>query len=239
MQFCDEVHPLAKCIGAVNTIIRRPCDGKLIGYNTDCEGSITAIEDALRDQKYVNGRSLNSPLAGKQFVVVGAGGAGRAIAVGAKSRGARVIIFDIDLERAKSLAQAVSGEAQHFESLANFQPENGAILANATPIGMHPSTDRIPAAEETLGNYQLVFDAVYTPRKTRLLKDADAAGAITVSGVEMFLRQAIGQFKLFTGREGISPTSPFYRFGNHPLYFSIVSPIYSFQRPTGYCAEPG
>jgi 3-dehydroquinate dehydratase/shikimate dehydrogenase len=56
----------------------------------------------------------------------------------------------------------------------------------------------------TLGNYQLVFDAVYTPRKTRLLEDADAAGAITVSGVEMFLKQAIEQFSLFTGREGIS-----------------------------------
>ncbi|CAK7340836.1 unnamed protein product [Dovyalis caffra] len=200
VKFCDEVHPLAKSIGAVNTIIRRASDGKLIGYNTDCEGSITAIEDALKEQRYINGISSNSPLAGKQFVVVGAGGAGRAIAVGAKSRGARVIVFDVDLERAKSLAQAVSGEAQHFESLAHFHPENGAILANATPIGMHPSTDRIPVAEATLENYKLVFDAVYTPRKTRLLKDADAAGAITVSGVEMFLRQAIGQFKLFTGR---------------------------------------
>ncbi|KAJ6380135.1 hypothetical protein OIU76_016733 [Salix suchowensis] len=201
VQFCDEVHPLAKSIGAVNTIIRKPSDGKLIGYNTDCEGSIAAIEDALKEQKSINGASLNSPLAGKQFVVAGAGGAGRAIAVGAKSRGARVIIFDIDLARAESLAQVVSGEAQPFESLAHFQPENGAILANATPIGMHPSTDRIPVAEATLGSYQLVFDAVYTPRKTRLLKDADAAGAITVSGVEMFLRQAIGQFNLFTGRE--------------------------------------
>ncbi|KAI5566542.1 hypothetical protein BDE02_13G027600 [Populus trichocarpa] len=97
VQFCDEVHPLAKSIGAVNTIIRKPSDGKLIGYNTDCEGSIASIEDALKDQRYINGASLNSPLAGKQFVVVGAGGAGRAIAVGAKSRGARVIIFDIDL----------------------------------------------------------------------------------------------------------------------------------------------
>ncbi|KAI5566544.1 hypothetical protein BDE02_13G027600 [Populus trichocarpa] len=201
VQFCDEVHPLAKSIGAVNTIIRKPSDGKLIGYNTDCEGSIASIEDALKDQRYINGASLNSPLAGKQFVVVGAGGAGRAIAVGAKSRGARVIIFDIDLERAKSLAQVVSGEAQHFDSLAHFQPEKGAILANATPIGMHPSTDRIPVAEATLGNYQLVFDAFYTPRKTRLLEDADAAGAITVSGVEMFLKQAIEQFSLFTGRE--------------------------------------
>ncbi|KAJ6434335.1 hypothetical protein OIU84_017946 [Salix udensis] len=212
VQFCDEVHPLAKSIGAVNTIIRKPGDGKLIGYNTDCEGSIAAIEDALKEQKSINGASLNSPLAGKQFVVAGAGGAGRAIAVGAKSRGARVIIFDIDLARAESLAQVVSGEAQHFESLAHFQPENGAILANATPIGMHPSTDRIPVAEATLGSYHLVFDAVYTPRKTRLLKDADAAGAITVSGVEMFLRQAIGQFNLFTGREGFSSSHLFHFF---------------------------
>ncbi|KAJ8760717.1 hypothetical protein K2173_017791 [Erythroxylum novogranatense] len=206
IEFCDEVHPLAKSIGAVNTIVRRPTDGKLIGYNTDCEASITAIEDALKGHGNNNSTiSFSSPLDGIQFVLVGAGGAGRALAFGAKSRGARVLIFDIDFERAKSLAQAVSGEAQPFENLAHFQPENKAILANATPVGMHPNTDRIPVAEATLGDYQLVFDAVYTPRKTRLLKDADAAGAIIVSGVEMFLRQAIGQFTLFTGKE--APTA--------------------------------
>lgn len=110
-------------IGAVNTIVRRPSDGKLIGYNTDCEGAITAIENALEgidiaplmpcpqnvcilyltlhlnitEQRYPNGKAFfASPLTGKQFVVVGAGGAGRAIAFGAKSRAARVIIFDID-----------------------------------------------------------------------------------------------------------------------------------------------
>eukprot|EP00257_Ricinus_communis_P024544 XP_025011958.1 bifunctional 3-dehydroquinate dehydratase/shikimate dehydrogenase, chloroplastic isoform X2 [Ricinus communis] len=202
VEFCDEVHPLAKSIGAVNTIIRRPGDGKLIGHNTDCEAAITAIEDALKEQGYMDGRtSSNSPLTGRQFVLVGAGGAGRALAFGAKSRGARIVIFDIDLERAKFLADAVSGEAQLFENVVNFEPENGAILANATPIGMHPNTERIPVAEATLGIYQLVFDAVYTPRKTRLLKEAEAAGAIIVSGVEMFLRQAMGQFSLFTGRE--------------------------------------
>lgn len=101
---------------------------------------------------------------------------------------------------------------------------------------MHPNTDRIPVAEvlstsllkqsssiqafvvvlnflflkETLGIYQLVFDAVYTPRKTRLLKEAETAGAITVSGVEMFLRQAIGQFNLFTGKEGAFSVSLLY-----------------------------
>jgi len=86
----------------------------------------------------------------------------------------------------------------------------------------------------TLGNYQLVFDAVYTPRKTRLLEDADAAGAITVSGVEMFLKQAIGQFSLFTGTEGISFIS-----SSHLFHFFLVSPSYSFQRPTVSSIEAG
>ncbi|KAK4337764.1 hypothetical protein RND71_042251 [Anisodus tanguticus] len=187
VSFCDEVDPFAKSIGAVNTIIRRPCDGKLIGYNTDLNGRTNGSD------------FLPSPLARKLFVLVGAGGAGRALAFGAKSRGARIVIFDIDFDRAKALAVAVSGEALPFENLASFQPEKGAILANATPIGMHPNKDRIPVPEGTLKDYAVVFDAVYTPRMTTLLKEAEAAGAITVSGVEMFLRQAIGQFNLFTG----------------------------------------
>lgn len=200
LDFCDEVHPLAQSIGAVNTIIRRPKDGKLIGYNTDCEASITAIEEALSMGEIRNGNALFSPLNGRLFVLVGAGGAGRALAFGAKSRGARVIVFDINFDRAKSLANDVSGEAYPFEGLASFQPENGAILANATPLGMYPNTaGRIPVAEISLKEYKVVFDAVYNPRKTKLLKDAEAAGAIVVSGVEMFLRQAIGQCNLFTG----------------------------------------
>ncbi|KAK3023667.1 hypothetical protein RJ639_043548 [Escallonia herrerae] len=203
IEFCDEVHPLAQSIGAVNTIIRRPSDGKLVGYNTDCEASITAIEDALKVCSFTNGRASLPSLTGRLFVLVGAGGAGRALAFGAKSRGARVLVFDINFDRAKSLANAVLGEARPFENLVSLQPERGSILANATPIGMHPNTDRIPVAEATLGEYELVFDAVYTPRKTTLLKDAEAAGAITVSGVEMFLRQAVGQFNLFTGGKGI------------------------------------
>ncbi|GLT60536.1 hypothetical protein SLA2020_332980 [Shorea laevis] len=202
IEFCDEVHPLAQAIGAVNTIIRRPSDGKLIGYNTDCEAAITAIEDSLKEQRRIDGKAaFSTVLSGRLFVVVGAGGAGRALAFGAKSRGARIVIFDVDEERARSLATAVSGEARRYEELVNFQPEKGAILANATPVGMHPNTDRIPVSEATLGDYEVVFDAVYTPRKTRLLKDAEAAGAITVSGVEMFLKQAIGQFNIFTGKE--------------------------------------
>ncbi|XP_058076132.1 bifunctional 3-dehydroquinate dehydratase/shikimate dehydrogenase, chloroplastic-like isoform X2 [Magnolia sinica] len=199
---CDEVHPLAKSIGAVNTIVRRPSDGRLVGYNTDCEAAITAMEDALRARKGTSGEASNiSPLAGKLFVLVGAGGAGRALAFGAKSRGARIVIFNRNNERAKALAHAVAGEARPYEEKDSFCPEKGMILANATAVGMQPNSGQTPVAKEALGAYDLVFDSVYTPRNTRLLKEAEEAGAIAVSGVEMFIRQAIGQFNLFTGGE--------------------------------------
>lgn len=201
---CDEVDPLAKSIGAVNTIIRRPSDGKLIGYNTDCEACVTAIEDALRERQKTNGCASNvSPIAGKLFVLVGAGGAGRAIAFGAKSRGARVVIFNRKYERAKALAAAVSCEALPYEHLNDFCPEKGMILANASAVGMQPKSDQTPISKEALRSYELVFDAVYTPRNTRLLQEATEVGATVVSGVEMFVRQALGQFKLFTN--GLAP----------------------------------
>ncbi|KAL3517498.1 hypothetical protein ACH5RR_020087 [Cinchona calisaya] len=201
---CDEVDPLAKSIGAVNTIIRRPSDGKLIGYNTDCDACITAIEEALRERRITNGQaSHTSPIAGKLFVLVGAGGAGRAMAFGAKSRGARVVIFNRNFERAKALASAVSGEALPYECLDTYCAEKGMILANASAVGMQPNADQTPVPKEALRSYELVFDAVYTPRNTRLLQEAAEAGAIVVSGVEMFIRQALGQFKLFTG--GLAP----------------------------------
>ncbi|KAJ6674878.1 BIFUNCTIONAL 3-DEHYDROQUINATE DEHYDRATASE/SHIKIMATE DEHYDROGENASE CHLOROPLASTIC-LIKE [Salix viminalis] len=201
---CDEVHPLAKSIGAVNTIVRRPTDGKLVGYNTDCDASISAIEDALTERRITQkGVVEASPLAGKTLVLIGAGGAGRALAFGAKSRGARVIIFNRDYERARALAKAVSGEALPYESLDRFRPENGMILANASAIGMEPNSDQSPVSKEALKAYELVFDAVYTPRNTRLLQEAKEVGAVVVSGVEMFIRQALGQFRLFTG--GLAP----------------------------------
>ncbi|XWS46731.1 hypothetical protein CRYUN_Cryun14cG0093100 [Craigia yunnanensis] len=192
-------------IGAVNTIVRRPMDGKLIGYNTDCEASISAIEDALRERRVSNNGSPHStsPISGRIFALVGAGGAGRALAFGAKSKGARIVIFNRNYERAKALADAVSGEALPYECLENFCPEKGMILANASAVGMEPNPHQSPVSKEALRAYDLVFDAVYTPRNTRLLKEAAEVGATVVSGVEMFVRQALGQFRLFTG--GLAP----------------------------------
>ncbi|KAL9329329.1 hypothetical protein ACSQ67_004332 [Phaseolus vulgaris] len=183
---CDEVDPVAKSIGAVNCIIRRPTDGKLIGYNTDYVGAISAIEDALLGKH--NGSSTTvSPLAGKLFVVIGAGGAGKAVAYGAK-KGARVVIANRTYDRARKLADAVGGEALALADLDNYHSEDGMILANTTSIGMH-----------ALKHYSLVFDAVYTPKMTRLLKEAEEAGATIVTGFEMFIGQAYGQFENFTG----------------------------------------
>ncbi|KAM0070501.1 putative 3-dehydroquinate dehydratase, Shikimate dehydrogenase (NADP(+)) [Helianthus debilis subsp. tardiflorus] len=91
VQFCDEVDPVAKSIGAVNCVIRRQYDGKLYGCNTDYVGAITAIEDGLRASGVQDG-SNGSPLAGRLFVVIGAGGAGKAVAYGAKAKGARIVI---------------------------------------------------------------------------------------------------------------------------------------------------
>ncbi|KAK2990563.1 hypothetical protein RJ640_019843 [Escallonia rubra] len=115
----------------------------------------------------------------------------------------RALTMIFSKERAKALAEAVSGEALPIEHLDKFCPENGMILANASAVGMQPNTSQTPVSKEALESYELVFDAVYTPRNTRLLQEAAEVGATVVSGAEMFVRQALGQFKLFT--DGLAP----------------------------------
>ncbi|KAL4202573.1 hypothetical protein AMTRI_Chr02g221780 [Amborella trichopoda] len=198
VECCDEVDPVAKSIGAVNTIVRRKSDGKLVGYNTDYQGAISAIEDGMRGS-YGATDKIGSPLAGKLFVVIGAGGAGKALAFGAKGKGARIVIANRSYDRAKALASLVGGEAISLGDLESFHPDEGMILANSTSIGMHPNIDKTPISKQALKSYSVVFDAVYTPKVTRLLTEAEEVGATVVSGLEMFIRQAMGQFELFTG----------------------------------------
>ncbi|PIA44591.1 hypothetical protein AQUCO_01700293v1 [Aquilegia coerulea] len=198
LQCCDEVDPIAKSIGAVNLIIRRPTDGKLIGYNTDYVGAITAIEDGLRGS-YKVANTNGSPLSGKIFVVIGAGGAGKALAYGAKAKGAKVVIANRTYERARELADLVGGDALSLAELESFRPEEGMILANTTSIGMQPRVEQTPLAKHALSAYSLVFDAVYTPKITRLLREAEESGAAIVTGLEMFIGQAYEQYERFTG----------------------------------------
>ncbi|XP_050380949.1 bifunctional 3-dehydroquinate dehydratase/shikimate dehydrogenase, chloroplastic-like isoform X2 [Argentina anserina] len=198
LKCCDEVDPVAKSIGAINCIIRRPNDGKLYGLNTDYIGAISAIEDGLRGSLN-SSHVTDSPLAGRLFVVIGAGGAGKALAYGAKQKGSRIVIANRTYERARELADTIGGEALSISDLDKFHPEDGMILANTTSIGMHPKVDETPISKHALRSYALVFDAVYTPKITRLLREAEESGAIVVSGSEMFIGQAYEQFERFTG----------------------------------------
>ncbi|KAG8048861.1 hypothetical protein GUJ93_ZPchr0009g1255 [Zizania palustris] len=193
---CDEVDPIARDIGAVNTIIRKS-DGKLVGYNTDYVGAISAIEDGIRALQPTE--TTTSPLAGRLFVVIGAGGAGKALAYGAKEKGARVVIANRTFARAQELGNLIGAPALSLAELENYHPEEGMILANTTAIGMHPNVNETPLSKQALKSYAVVFDAVYTPKDTRLLREAAECGATVVSGLEMFIRQAMGQFEHFTG----------------------------------------
>ncbi|GAB2218754.1 hypothetical protein Droror1_Dr00001986 [Drosera rotundifolia] len=198
LECCDEVDPIAKAIGAISCMVKRPSDGKLIGYNVDYLGAIAAIEEGLRGMNGFNPTS-GSPLAGKLFVVIGAGGAGKALAFGGNAKGARVVVANRTLEKAKELASKVGGEALSLEALLDFHPEDGMILVNTTSIGMKPAIDQTPVPKAALKRYSLVFDAIYTPKLTRLLREAEELGAAIVYGTEMFINQAFVQFEKFTG----------------------------------------
>jgi 3-dehydroquinate dehydratase/shikimate dehydrogenase len=114
-----------------------------VGYNTDCDGALTAIEDGLHESGLAS-EGASSPLKDKLFVVIGAGGAGKALAFGARERGARVVIANRNFGRAKELADAVGGEAIQLEKLSEFRPETGMVLANSTSIGMQPDINQSP-----------------------------------------------------------------------------------------------
>ncbi|KAL6957444.1 hypothetical protein U1Q18_046607 [Sarracenia purpurea var. burkii] len=101
--------------------------------------------------------------------------------------------------KAKELAIKVGGEAIPLAELDDFHPEDGMILANTTSVGMKPNTNATPISKKALRHYSLVFDAIYTPKWTRLLQEAQESGAKVVFGTEMFINQAFVQFERFTG----------------------------------------
>ena len=186
MAAADTIEPLARRIGAVNTLQRRT-DGTLFATNTDWTAGMAAIEAAV-------GQGW---LAGKRALLVGAGGVGRAMAFGLTERGARVTLTDVNTGRAAALAQELGAQTCPLSTIAN-QPCD--ILLNATPVGMHPKTDASPVPPEALRNGLVVYDAVYNPLETRLVREARAAGCRTVTGIDHFVRQAVEQFELWTER---------------------------------------
>src|SRR5581483_1669498 len=189
--------PLAETIGAVNTIIidRSSGDVKLSGRNTD----YAAILDAITDQLKIH----REDLANYRVAVIGAGGTGRTAVAALAAYGATVVVYNRTRDRADALAGEFNGKTGKVVSapLEKLCDSCCRIYLNTTSIGMHPNIDESPFGNRApkLSADTVVFDAVYNPIQTKLLRQAKEAGAQTIGGVEMFIRQAAAQFLAFTG----------------------------------------
>ena len=135
-------------------------------------------------------------LKNQSAMVLGAGGAALAVAYGLRQQGARVTIASRTLARTEKLAEQLKCRAIDWEQRHGFSVD---VLVNCTPVGMHPNVNESPIHASYLKPGLTVFDTVYTPERTQLLRDAESRGCGVVSGVEMFVRQAASQFELFTG----------------------------------------
>lgn len=181
LRHLDGCDPLAAEIGAVNTVVVRG-QGKLFGYNTDYVGVLRALERRM-------------PIARSRVLIFGAGGAARAVAFALAQGGASVSIYARRPERARKLARAVHGEAIPRAAL---QREFFDAIVNATPVGMYPRATQSPLEAREL-NCRLVFDTIYRPRETKLLRLAARRRIETISGLEMFLAQGIAQWEIWMG----------------------------------------
>jgi len=177
LRHLDDCDPLAAAIGAVNTVVVRG-GKKLFGYNTDYVGVLRSIKRRM-------------PIAGSRVLILGAGGAARAVAFALAKGGASVSICARRAERARE----VGGDVMPRTALKR---EFFDAIVNTTPVGMHPDTRQSPLNAREL-NCRIVFDTIYRPRRTKLLQLAAAKGIETISGVEMFLAQGIAQWEIWTG----------------------------------------
>jgi shikimate dehydrogenase len=195
LPFLDEVDTTARHIGAVNTIAAE--EGQLLGMNTDATGALRALREG------------NAPLKGASVVIVGSGGAARAIAfaLAAEAKVRRLHLLGIEVDERRNLATdlrdktGVSVEEEDLDEgrLKNVLPE-ARVLIHCTPVGMAPKIGRSCIPPKFLHRELIVMDVVYNPRETQLLIEARTAGCRTISGLEMFLYQAVAQFERWTGR---------------------------------------
>lgn len=192
--FLDELDPLAERIGAVNTIVND--DGTLRGYNTDAAGFLQAMLERGIEPK------------GKNMVILGAGGASRAISFILAERGAHLVILNrlLELDWAEELAGNISKIFTREVKALKLDEENLAkvlekadILVNATSVGMSPNVDETLVTSRLLKSGIIVVDIVYNPIKTRLLREAEEAGAKTISGLDMLVWQGALAFEKWTG----------------------------------------
>lgn len=190
MTYLDEISDEARAIGAVNTIVN--LDGKLIGYNTDGQGYVRSL---------IEETGIN--IEGKKIIILGAGGAARAISYTlSKQLIAELIIANRNLEKAKQLQhileQNVSTNVISYDEIKSYIEEVD-IVVNTTSIGMHPRIDQSPINKERINSNHLISDIIYNPLETKLIKDAIQQGAQVHTGLGMFIYQAVIAFEKWTG----------------------------------------
>jgi shikimate dehydrogenase len=179
-----EPDPLARAIGAVNTVRIHPQG--IDGYNTDGWGALLALQDA------------SVAVQGKSVLIIGAGGAARAIAYTLRLEGAEISIANRSLKRAEELAACVGATGFSLQDLERLVPSADVVI-NCTSVGMRADEPRLLEGR-LLQSRQAVFDIVYN-RETELLKDAHAAGAVVVDGVMMLVYQGAKALEIWTGRK--------------------------------------
>ncbi|PEQ44130.1 shikimate dehydrogenase [Bacillus cereus] len=189
MEYLDEVAPLAEQIGAVNTVVHR--DGKLIGYNTDGIGFVRALQSISKE-----------PLQEKRILLLGAGGASRAIYFSLADVGVKAIdIANRTRDKAENLVAGclanVNSHALSLEHAAKAQGEYDIIIQTTT-IGMHPHVEHTPLEIRSLKKGAIVSDIIYNPFETKILGDAKEQGAIIQNGIDMFVYQGALAFEMWT-----------------------------------------
>ncbi|MBW2983714.1 shikimate dehydrogenase [Candidatus Woesearchaeota archaeon] len=188
MKYLNKIDPNAKKIGAVNTVVNK--NGKLIGFNTDLVGAISAIEQKTK-------------IKGSNVLMIGAGGVARALAFGIKQSKGNLTIVNRTVSKAQKLSKELKCSFGGLNKIKNLM--NIDILINCTSIGMHPNINKTPInralLKKIIKRNGVVFDTVYNPLNTKLLKDAKLIGCKTIQGVDMFVNQAASQFKIWTNKK--------------------------------------
>ena len=207
LQFLDELTPPAKAIGAVNTIYLS--NNKLMGDNTDAPGFIADLKRflTLECDSLLSHLQEQAPAFQKNALMLGAGGSARAVAYALLNDGWNVTIAARRIEQAQHLADSFANYKLSrsipvglITNLTDFRLSTFDLLVNTTPLGMTPNTEQSPLPEGTiLSEHTIIYDLVYNPSETKLVKDARAQGLSAVTGLGMLIEQAALSFEIWTG----------------------------------------
>jgi 3-dehydroquinate dehydratase/shikimate dehydrogenase len=188
-----ESEPTVQVTGSANTLIRRD-DGKFIAANTDYPAAIDSLRAHLAERAK---EGPNVQLSQMAILILGAGGVARSIAHALHREGAQITITARTHERAQRLAEEVKCRVVDWQARHNVSFD---VLVNCTPVGMHPNVDEAPCHFSILKPGLIVFDTIYNPETTLLIREARIRGCSTITGVEMFVRQAARQIELYIGQ---------------------------------------